>query len=180
MKGWASRSTRKGRAEQILDPLAHKLHQSHPETHSSRDGRDHGPSSHCLDPAIADRIPMKRPHFRSASLGSGRRGRHQGTHERLEAFVLPDMSTWWEQLTRFQAQVLGPDGKPAADSRDDASFQSGRRVCGGKAAIDNTRIRVNNVVWLHKEGLTPPQILEPIQISASLRSTQPSPTTTTM
>jgi uncharacterized protein (DUF433 family) len=32
--------------------------------------------------------------------------------------------------------------------------------CGGKAAIDNTRIRVNNVVWLHKEGLTPAQILE--------------------
>jgi len=32
--------------------------------------------------------------------------------------------------------------------------------CGGKAAIDNTRIRVNNVAWLHKEGLTPAQILE--------------------
>ncbi|HEX6737484.1 MAG TPA: DUF433 domain-containing protein [Vicinamibacteria bacterium] len=32
--------------------------------------------------------------------------------------------------------------------------------CGGKAAIDDTRIRVNNVVWLHKEGLAPAQILE--------------------
>jgi len=32
--------------------------------------------------------------------------------------------------------------------------------CGGKAAIDNTRVRVNNVVWLHKEGRTPEQILE--------------------
>ena len=31
--------------------------------------------------------------------------------------------------------------------------------CGGKAAIDNTRVRVNNVVWLHKQGLTPEQIL---------------------
>ncbi len=32
--------------------------------------------------------------------------------------------------------------------------------CGGKAAIDNTRVRVNNVVWLHKQGRTPAQILE--------------------
>ena len=32
--------------------------------------------------------------------------------------------------------------------------------CGGKAAIDSTRVRVNNVVWLHKEGHTPAQILE--------------------
>ena len=32
--------------------------------------------------------------------------------------------------------------------------------CGGKATIDDTRVRVNNVVWLHKEGHTPAQILE--------------------
>jgi uncharacterized protein (DUF433 family) len=32
-------------------------------------------------------------------------------------------------------------------------------VCGGKAAIDNTRVRVADVVWLHKEGHTPEQIL---------------------
>jgi uncharacterized protein (DUF433 family) len=32
--------------------------------------------------------------------------------------------------------------------------------CGGKAAIDDTRVRVNNVAWLAKEGLTPQQILE--------------------
>lgn len=32
--------------------------------------------------------------------------------------------------------------------------------CGGKAAIDNTRVRVNNVVWFHKEGLTPARILD--------------------
>jgi len=32
--------------------------------------------------------------------------------------------------------------------------------CGGKATIDNTRVRVNNVVWLHKQGLAPEQILE--------------------
>jgi uncharacterized protein (DUF433 family) len=31
--------------------------------------------------------------------------------------------------------------------------------CGGKAAIDNTRVRVNNVVFLHKEGKTPQEIL---------------------
>ena len=31
--------------------------------------------------------------------------------------------------------------------------------CGGKAAIDNTRIRVNNVVFLHNEGKTPDEIL---------------------
>ena len=31
--------------------------------------------------------------------------------------------------------------------------------CGGKASIDNTRY-VNNIVWLHKEGVTPGQILE--------------------
>jgi len=30
--------------------------------------------------------------------------------------------------------------------------------CGGKAAIDQTRIRVNNVVWLHKQGRTPEEI----------------------
>ncbi len=32
--------------------------------------------------------------------------------------------------------------------------------CGGKAAIDNTRVRVNNVVFLHKEGFSDAQILE--------------------
>jgi uncharacterized protein (DUF433 family) len=32
--------------------------------------------------------------------------------------------------------------------------------CGGKAAIDDTRVRVNNVAWLAKQGLTPPQVLE--------------------
>ena len=31
--------------------------------------------------------------------------------------------------------------------------------CGGKAAIDDTRVRVNNVVWLHKRGKTPEEIL---------------------
>jgi len=31
--------------------------------------------------------------------------------------------------------------------------------CGGKAAIDNTRIRVNNVVFLHMDGKTPNEIL---------------------
>lgn len=32
--------------------------------------------------------------------------------------------------------------------------------CGGKAAIDDTRVRVNNVVFLHKEGFADAQILE--------------------
>ena len=32
--------------------------------------------------------------------------------------------------------------------------------CGGKPAIDDTRVRVNDVVWLHKQGRTPDQILE--------------------
>ena len=31
--------------------------------------------------------------------------------------------------------------------------------CDGKAAIDNTRVRVNNVVFLHKEGKTPQEII---------------------
>jgi uncharacterized protein (DUF433 family) len=31
--------------------------------------------------------------------------------------------------------------------------------CGGKAAIDATRVRVNNVVFLWKEGKTPEEIL---------------------
>lgn len=30
--------------------------------------------------------------------------------------------------------------------------------CGGKAAIDNTRVRVNNVAFLHKEGKSPGEI----------------------
>lgn len=32
--------------------------------------------------------------------------------------------------------------------------------CGGKAAIDNTRVRVNNVAWLHKQGRTTAEIQE--------------------
>ena len=32
--------------------------------------------------------------------------------------------------------------------------------CGGKAAIDDTRVRVNNVAFLAKQGLTSQQILE--------------------
>ena len=32
--------------------------------------------------------------------------------------------------------------------------------CGGKAALDNTRVRVMNVVFLHKQGKTEAEILE--------------------
>jgi uncharacterized protein (DUF433 family) len=32
-------------------------------------------------------------------------------------------------------------------------------VCGGKAAIDDTRVRVADVAWLHREGRSPDQIL---------------------
>jgi uncharacterized protein (DUF433 family) len=31
--------------------------------------------------------------------------------------------------------------------------------CGGKAAIDDTRVRVNNVAWLAKRGVTPQQVI---------------------
>ena len=47
-------------------------------------------------------------------------------------------------------------------------------VCDGKACIDGTRIRVNNVVFLHKEGANDEKILEaypdltPAQIHAAL------------
>jgi uncharacterized protein (DUF433 family) len=47
-------------------------------------------------------------------------------------------------------------------------------VCGGKACIDGTRIRVNNVVFLHKDGANDQKILEaypdltPAQIHAAL------------
>jgi len=46
--------------------------------------------------------------------------------------------------------------------------------CGGKAAIDDTRVRVNNIAWLAKQGLTPQQVLEhypvltPAQVHAAL------------
>jgi uncharacterized protein (DUF433 family) len=32
--------------------------------------------------------------------------------------------------------------------------------CGGKATIDDTRVRVNNVAWLAKQGLTPQAVVE--------------------
>ena len=47
-------------------------------------------------------------------------------------------------------------------------------VCGGKACIDSTRIRVNNVVFLHKDGANDAKIREaypdltPAQIHAAL------------
>jgi uncharacterized protein (DUF433 family) len=47
-------------------------------------------------------------------------------------------------------------------------------VCSGKARIDGTRIRVNNVVFLHKDGATDDKIREaypdlmPAQIHAAL------------
>ena len=47
-------------------------------------------------------------------------------------------------------------------------------VCGGKACIEGTRIRVNNVVFLHKDGANDEKILEaypdltPAQIHAAL------------
>jgi uncharacterized protein (DUF433 family) len=40
-----------------------------------------------------------------------------------------------------------------------AHIQKRDGVCGGKSSIDNTRIRVNNVVWLHKHGYAPEQII---------------------
>lgn len=33
-------------------------------------------------------------------------------------------------------------------------------VCGGRPAIDGTRVRVLNIVYLHLQGRTPEQILE--------------------
>jgi len=33
-------------------------------------------------------------------------------------------------------------------------------VCGGRACIDGTRVRVLNIVYLHKEGYTPEKMLE--------------------
>jgi uncharacterized protein (DUF433 family) len=47
-------------------------------------------------------------------------------------------------------------------------------VCGGKACIDGTRIRVNNVVFLHQDGANDEKIREaypdltPAQIHAAL------------
>ena len=47
-------------------------------------------------------------------------------------------------------------------------------VCGGKARIEGTRIRVNNVVFLHKQGANDEKILEaypgltPAQVHAAL------------
>jgi uncharacterized protein (DUF433 family) len=47
-------------------------------------------------------------------------------------------------------------------------------VCGGKARIEGTRIRVNNVVFLHREGASDDKIREaypdltPAQIHAAL------------
>ncbi len=32
--------------------------------------------------------------------------------------------------------------------------------CGGKAALDDTRVRVMNVVFLHKQGMAPSQVVE--------------------
>jgi len=46
--------------------------------------------------------------------------------------------------------------------------------CGGKAAIERTRVRVNNVAFLHKEGKTTDEILveypdlTPAQVHAAL------------
>jgi uncharacterized protein (DUF433 family) len=33
-------------------------------------------------------------------------------------------------------------------------------VCGGRPAIDHTRVRVLNIVYLHKQGDTPEKMLE--------------------
>ena len=33
-------------------------------------------------------------------------------------------------------------------------------VCGGRPAIDDTRVRVLNIAYLHKQGYTPEQMLE--------------------
>ena len=33
-------------------------------------------------------------------------------------------------------------------------------ICGGQASIDATRVRVMDVVWLHKQGRSPERILE--------------------
>lgn len=33
-------------------------------------------------------------------------------------------------------------------------------VCGGKLRIDGTRMTVGHIVWMHRQGLTPEQIVE--------------------
>ena len=52
-------------------------------------------------------------------------------------------------------------------------------VCGGKACIDGTRIRVNNVVFLHKDGANDAKIRETYPDLTPARSTPRLPTTTT-
>jgi uncharacterized protein (DUF433 family) len=42
------------------------------------------------------------------------------------------------------------------------------RVCGGKACIDNTRIRVIDIVQLQREGKTPDEMRNVFPVSLSL------------
>lgn len=51
-------------------------------------------------------------------------------------------------------------------------------VCGGKTAIDQTRVRVNNVVAIIKAGRAPEYVLEQYPELRSPRCTPRSPTTT--
>jgi uncharacterized protein (DUF433 family) len=45
-------------------------------------------------------------------------------------------------------------------STGDAHIVKRPGYCGGKAAIDETRVRVNNIASLRKEGKTPEQMVE--------------------
>ncbi len=45
-------------------------------------------------------------------------------------------------------------------------------VCGGKACIDGTRIRVMDIVCLHEEGHTPEQMLNVFATAAPLTLSQ--------
>ena len=52
--------------------------------------------------------------------------------------------------------------------------------CGGKAPIGSTRVRVKNIVFLHKQGKTPDQILIEYPDLTLAQVTARSPTTTTI
>jgi uncharacterized protein (DUF433 family) len=50
-------------------------------------------------------------------------------------------------------------------------------VCGGKACIDGTRIRVNNVVFLHRDGANDEKIREAYPDLTPAQGTCRAPTT---
>ena len=89
----------------------------------------------------------------------------QGRRSRLEGRLCPRSSSAKEEVIqspRYNRRVMATTTESKTESSGYVYSHITKipGVCGGRPAIDGTRVRVLNIVYLHKQGYTLEQMLE--------------------